>query len=254
MFPKIYVCLIRIYSFLNILSTGFWLSILDKDSLGNLNKLQYARMTKYSDSNYNLSGLYNWEINAIEKYFKNCKTILVPASGGGREIIALSKMNIKVTGFECCEKLVNSCKYLLKSKNIDSNIILSNPNDIPDNLGTFDGIVFGWGGYIHIPSSESRIEFLKKLREHLKKGSPLLISFLVRETDSKYFQRTYKVSRFINKILNKKKIIEIGDDLNTTFDHFFIESEILHELKSAKFNLIYFTQVDEYPHAIASAA
>jgi len=253
MLPKLYIQIKRFFSMLNIINTAIWLSILDRSSLGKLNNFQYSKMGKYSDSSYNMSGLYNWEKKTINKYFNDCKTILVPASGGGREIIALSNMNIKVTGFECCEKLVNSCKFLLKSKNIDSNIVLSNPNDIPDNLGTFDGIVFGWGAYIHIPGSESRIEFLKKLREHLKEGNPLLISFLVRDVDSKYFQRTYKVSKFINKILFRNRNIEIGDDLNTTFDHFFIESEILHELRSAKFNLIYYNQDDEYPYAVARA-
>ena len=102
-------CDINLRRFKNLLvfiHQGFWLGLLSPKELDQATELNYFSLEKYQNLKYNKSGLWHWEENALNTYFKECKSILVGASGGGRELIALSAMRYQVDGFECSDKLV----------------------------------------------------------------------------------------------------------------------------------------------------
>lgn len=97
---------------LETLHTGVWLGLLDKQAFHQISNQQYQAWDSYQDRDYNLSGLQDWEEKAVERSFRDCRSVLLGAAGGGREIIALSRRQIQLDAFECCPRLgevVNDC-------------------------------------------------------------------------------------------------------------------------------------------------
>ncbi|HBE40950.1 MAG TPA: hypothetical protein DDW27_07050 [Bacteroidales bacterium] len=70
-------------------------------------EIHYNKSEKYTDDDYNLSGLFEWEKERIEKYFSKSKKILLLAAGGGRETVALIRMGFDIDSYECNKKLVD---------------------------------------------------------------------------------------------------------------------------------------------------
>lgn len=240
----------RLLRLLEATHQGFWLGVLDRPQLHHLAKSQYLAWEQYRQRDYNLSGFWEWEKNIIDQYFSDCRSILLGAAGGGREVVALSRRNIQVDAFDPSPALVKSCQNLLAGEGICARVILAPPDEVPPELGIYDGLIVGWGGYIHVAGRENRIRFLKQFHSHASPGSPLLLSFLWRNEESKHFFWIYKIAQICRRLLLIGEPVELGDTLYGTFDHYFTREEIEQELTAAGFKLEYYTD-RPYGHAVA---
>ena len=73
-----------------------------------------------------------------------------------------------VTAFECQPALVELSQQLLETQNLQAEIMHAEPDYVPEAYRSmFDGLILGWGAYIHIAGQESRIRFLKQFRTHV---------------------------------------------------------------------------------------
>ena len=71
---------------------GFWLGMLDREVFHQVTEHGYLTWERlYSDRDYNLSGLWAWEVSALDRFFSNCRSILIAAAGGGRAIVGASE-------------------------------------------------------------------------------------------------------------------------------------------------------------------
>lgn len=239
----------RLLKALQTIHQGFWLGLMDRKALHHLAKLQYAVWTKYQDHDYNLSGLLSWEEAALDRYFSECRSVLLGAAGGGREIIALSQRGIQVDAFECNNILVESCRRLLAAEGISAKVIVSLPDQVPEDFGTYDGLIIGWGGYIHIAGRETRVRFLKQLHHHVFTSGPILLSFFTRNPESRQLRWIFTIARIIRYLRRARERVEPGDNLSGTFDHHFTREEIQSELEDAGFHLVYYSETP-YGHAV----
>jgi len=178
--------------------------VLNQDQIDQATELNYLTLEKYRNLNYNNSGLWHWEEKAFKSFFKDCNSILVGACGGGREILALYKMGYKADGFECSEKLVEFCKETLAKENINSQVYICPPSEVPEHINKYDSLIMGWGAYMHIRGREKRIKFLKQLHTKVVNNGPLLMSFFARD-NSKQYGRIYNIARFVS-FLHETKI------------------------------------------------
>ncbi len=165
----------KTYNLMDAVLSGFWLGVMSDKSLDLYDELHYNKSEKYTDDNYNLSGLFEWEKERIVKYFSKSKKILLLAAGGGRETVALIRMGYIVDSYECNRKLVEYGNVFLQKYTKDYIIKYLQKDSVPDLIRKYDGIIIGWGAYSHIRGSEKRIAFLKKLQPFLKKDAPLMI-------------------------------------------------------------------------------
>jgi len=165
----------KTYNLMDAVLSGLWLGIMSEKSLDLYDELHYNKSQKYTDDNYNLSGLFEWEKERIVKYFSKSKKILLLAAGGGRETVALIRMGYIVDSYECNRKLVEYGNVFLQKYTKDYIIKYLQKDSVPDLIRKYDGIIIGWGAYSHIRGSEKRIAFLKKLQPFLKKDAPLMI-------------------------------------------------------------------------------
>ena len=231
---------------------AFCLGWFDREDLAAATAQAYARWSRYADREYNASGLSSWEVEVLERHFAGCRSLLVTGAGGGRECVALARRGLDVVGFDCSPSLVRHAKALLNELGLGAAIVLAEPDGVPSGLPVFDGVVVGWGAYMHIPGRGSRIEFLRRLREHVKDGGPILLSFFTRPERSRPLLWTWRIARAVRRLRGSRLAVELGDSLRDTFDHHFTEGEVRGELAEAGFEMLRFA-ASPYGHAVGVA-
>jgi hypothetical protein len=99
---------------LGILHEGFWLGCLDSEDLTAVTIRSFQRSHRYNGLEHNQSGLFAWEREAVDNFFRPGSRILVAASGGGRELIALHSFWLQADGFDCTPSLLETSRWLLQ--------------------------------------------------------------------------------------------------------------------------------------------
>ena len=234
------------------LHQGLWLGLLDRRRLEQLSERQYRRWPRYSDPEYNRGGLWPWEQEAVDAHFDGCRSVLVAATGGGREQLALAQRGFETTGFDCLEALLPACRELLAAAGVQDAVLLAPPSEVPPDIGGFDAVLVGWGAYTHIPGRDRRVRFLAQLRQVLPAGGPLLLSFMTREKDSPSYRAIATTARLLQRLRLDRRRAEIGDTMHDTFDHHFTREEVEAELAAAGFDLVRHG-VEPYGHAVGLA-
>jgi hypothetical protein len=228
----------RAHRFIEALHTGFWLGVLDRDQLNAIVFQHYEAAELYRTATHNLYGFFPWESDLIRDYFKECRSVLVAAAGGGREMIALAQAGVRVDGFECNAQLVDKCKEFLAEAGRPCLILNAAPDQVPSGLQKYDGAIVGCGALAHIVGRGKRINFLRDLKSHLHPRAPLLLSVGRRPEGAQYYNWIYQIARAIRFLRGGDDAIELGDDLLDCFTHRFEKSELQSELQEAGFTML----------------
>ncbi|HUT02981.1 MAG TPA: hypothetical protein VM163_03730 [bacterium] len=249
--------LARIQNGVKAVHRGFFLGFLDPSELQVLTNHHYTSTqsgdsgdVNYHDAAYNLSGLRYWEQRVIEKYFADCRSILLGSAGGGREVLALSRMGFLVDAFECNPQLMAKCQSFLELHGVEATVIQAEPGGVPVTLGTYDGAILGWGAYIHVFGRRRRVELLREFRQHLCPGAPLFLSFWAKR-NSMSRRLSYRLAKFIRAIRGAEPV-EAGDSISSTFDRSFTENEVREELAEAGFEMVFYSE-ESFGHAVGRA-
>jgi hypothetical protein len=239
---------------LGILHEGFWLGCLDPEDLTAVTIRSYQQSQLYGGREHNQSGLFPWEREAIDRFFRPSSRILVAACGGGREMIALHNLGFQVDGFDCTPRLVEASQGFLRQLGISANVVLCPPNEVPEELTPSDALIVGWTAYMQIPGSARRIAFLRKLRAAAPSDAPLLISFWVKEEGSPDEGRVFRFAKWFRSLPGRRaEPLEPGDHVTDRgFHHCFAKAEIEAELKAGGFQMCHYCQAD-HPYAVGVA-
>ena len=229
---------------------GLWLGLLSRADMQEVASRQYGDGAQYRSDAHNLRGLFDWEAEAIDGHFANGCRVLVASAGGGRELLALAKRNFHVAGFECQFDLVATSRRLLAEAGIQAQVEQAEPDRVPQGMGQHDALLLGWGAYIHIIGREARIAFLREFGQHGPVGAPLLMSFFVRQPQSRHFHWVRRLAQFLRRLRRDPGSLELGDTMDSTFDHYFTEDEVRGELVAGGFELLQFNDLP-FGHAIA---
>ncbi|MBC5811517.1 MAG: class I SAM-dependent methyltransferase [Candidatus Eremiobacteraeota bacterium] len=230
---------------------GAWLGTFDRSRLNAVTNAFYAQSgDRYVDEAYNASGLTEWERAAVERHFGECRTVLVTAAGGGREVFGLASLGFDVTAFECAPHLVAWSRTFLSGRGVNATLLAAEPDEVPP-LGQFDGVVVGWGSYMHVAGRAARIAFLRRLRESLAPGAPLLVSFKALGAPRPERRAVVAVANVVRR-LRGRDAAEIGDELKGWFRHCFTRVQIEDELRSAGFSPAAYAE-EPYGHAVGIA-
>jgi hypothetical protein len=221
---------------------AIWLGILDSASLNEITWFLYENASDFDNEEFNLhQGFWQWELEAIRKYFPSQGRILIAGAGGGREVIAMTGLGFDVTAFDFSDRLTKACCKNLETAGCKARILNAPPNSLPEGLGVFDGIIVGRGFYHHIPGRKRRLSFLVDCWSHLDSEAPILISdFFIREPISRKYMRIQSNADFIRRIRFSSERVELGDWLTNAFQHAFTKDEIENELMDAYFRQVYY--------------
>lgn len=242
----------RLYSLILAIHQGFWLGVYNKHTVDQLVNETYIDWASYHEDEYLHSGLWPWEKSIIDQYFQDCRSLLIGAAGGGREILSLVKMGYQVDAFDCSSALAQTALELIKLENITCNYQVSEPDHVPHSLGQYDGLIMGWTGYSHIYGRQARIHFLKEFRQHIPQGRPLFISFFAHGKNSPMFNTIYYVAKTIRLFRLSSEKIEYGDTLVETYLRYFNQEEVEQELREGGFRMMFYSDRG-FGHAVAQA-
>ncbi len=245
----------------NALFDGFWLGMLDRDSLAQFDELHYdtrrervgsGAAYRYDDDRWNLRGLSDWERAAIEQHFPSSGRIVVTGAGGGREVLALLERGYDAVGFEPHPRLVQAGAALLERRGHAHRLMVSRRDAFPAEVGACDAIIVGWGSYSLMSGRRRRVEFLRGARACLPVDGPILVSFLARQGGERLLGTVSKTANLLRRV-RRSEPTEIGDALIPNFVHRFADEELTTELEEAGF-LIDTYRRHPYGHAVARAA
>lgn len=232
---------------------GFWLGVLPKEMLHGIDESYYNDEKMYKNDQYNRRGLFKWEEEMVNTYFQDSKNILLLSAGGGREVYGLQKFGCQVDAYECHPQLVNYANDFLTREGSLNSVRWVERNECPENGRIYDGAIVGWGGYMLIQSRDKRVSLLRKIREQIKPGAPILVSFFTRRENEKRLLATSKIANIFRLILQREATV-VGDDLvpKLTYVHHFTKNEITDEFSKAGFKLEFFSK-RPYGHAVGFA-
>lgn len=237
--------------FINSCFVGFWLGVLKRDQLHRIDRAYYDKEKMYFDEQYNRRGLFNWENEVIEEYYRRCKHILLIGAGGGREVLALDKLGHIVDGYEPHPEFVKLANDLLTQEGAVSRVELMSREHCPEGLPVYDGLIVGWGAYMLIQGKERRVAFLRQMHSRAQPNAPILLSFFSLENYPRRYTLIFKIANLVRGILNRERI-DLGDDLAPNYVHFFTEDQIKNELEEGGFGLRFYS-TRTYGHAVGIA-
>ncbi len=245
--------------------SGFWLGVLEKETLHFIDEFYYNNTEMYFDEKHNRKNFWDWEKKVLNEYFQKCKHLLVAGVGGGREVLALRQKGYYVDGFECNPRLVDNANNLMSKEGFTPNIQLVPRDHCPGGSIIYDGLIIGWGTYMLIQGRKQRVAFLKNIRKQTCAQSPVLLSFFPRRGNERSFKVIAVIGNAIRWILRRDPV-ETGDDLPTYivsvnngtpkyipyYVHYFTKEEIVSELSDGGFKMDFFSR-GEYGHAVGIA-
>ncbi len=231
---------------------GAWLGLLTRDELHALDEHYYDLSSEYQTDAWNCQGLFTWEGDLIGAHFPADGRLLVLAAGGGREVLALQEKGYAVDGYECHPKLVAYANRLLQSDGHPPAVGLSPRDWCPPLIGTYDGLVVGWGSYMLIQGRPRRVALLQSLRQHVRPGTPVLLSFFHRGMSTRRYRLIAAVANGIRTV-RRREPVDIGDGLHPNYVHFFSEADVADELAAGGFEIVHFGTRDQYGQAVGRA-
>lgn len=238
------------------LHQGLWLGLLEGADLHAATARFYALSNRYTGPYHNRAGLLGWEAALVERYFGGCRTVLVGAAGGGREVVALARRGLAVDAFDCSPTLVAAAERVLAEEGLTARVQLAPPDRLPDGLGTYDGVILGWGSYSHVVGRPARVRLLRGLTGHLRAGGPFLFSFQRRLADpsaQRLFRWIHATARAVRAARRSRAPLELGDTLPDYFAHRFTRAEIEAEAAAAGLSVEHVGEL-EYGAALARPA
>jgi len=238
-------------SFVNAVHAGLWLGALRRNHLHQIDRDYFLGSSRYLGADHNLGGLFGWEDDAIRRYFGQARAILVLAAGAGREMLVLAARGIRVDGYECNPELVEYGNRLLAEQGCEAVIRPMERDRCPALTSTYEGAIIGWSAYMLIQGRTTRITLLRAVRDHLKPGAPVLLSFLFRRGQERRFAVARAVASAVRRVCGGEAH-ELGDFLAPSFVHLFNEEEIRSELAAAGFRLELYSIIG-YGHAVGTA-
>lgn len=237
----------RGYVMANTAAVAVALGLMDRRHLHALDHRHYRRAASYESSEHNLRGLFEWEKEAVDGWFGDCRSVVVVGAGAGREVLALAGMGIDVVGYECNERLLNAGQALLAREGCTATLRPIERDAAPAPDQAYDGLIVGWSAYMLMPGRSARIRFLQGMAALASPGAPILLSFFTRRDDDRRLRVVARVAGGLRR-LRRAEPAELGDDLAPNFVHRFTEDEARGELEEAGFELVRFQAQGSGPY------
>jgi 2-polyprenyl-3-methyl-5-hydroxy-6-metoxy-1,4-benzoquinol methylase len=227
-------------SVLRALHEGFWLGMMSSEDLLGATSIRFDPPSSFHTREHNLSGLFDWEETAVQRFFGSCRSVLIGAAGAGREAITLAQRGFEVTAFECHPGLVEQGRALVASLQLPIEFLRADPSQVPACLGVYDGMILGWDALSHVPSQAERVALLRECGSHVRNDGPLLLSFQARFPGRRH-ALVSRVASLVRRLRGDQLLAEEGDTLTGDFRHTFTREEIEQALDSAGFEMVFYS-------------
>jgi ubiquinone/menaquinone biosynthesis C-methylase UbiE len=213
----------------------------DLIEFGRQNYARPAHLQIWSGKRHIDLGLRDPEKAALEKMALEKGRVLVLASGGGREAVALSKIGFDVTIVDLVPKMIERAIENARNNGISITGLVQDMSklDVPED--SYDIVWLFEGMYSSVPTRKRRMEMLKRIRRAIKPGGFFVCQFLWK-TETRDSFGIYTLKKLLACLTLGNLQYENGDVLwkETEFMHLFSsEEEIKREFERRGFEVNY---------------
>jgi len=183
------------------------------------------------------SGLFPWEREFYAPFLQTGDTILVVGCGGGRDLLSLREMGYRADGIDPSPECVAQARARLAARGVDAGLFVGRIETFPLPR-RFDIFVFSWFCYSYIPQRRTRIEVLRRVKDHLRPDGRILITYLRRDPAPR--RLPVQLARLASRLSGSDWRPEYGDVVSARHDapvvhyeHRFAADEIEAEAEAA---------------------
>lgn len=209
------------------------LGLLSEEQLRALDERYYCVADGFRDDSWNERGLWPWEQDAVERHFEPGTRLVVPACGGGREVLALCRSGFDAIGYEPHPRLLSFGQRFLAARGYPHRIRWSERDHFPC-AEPCEGVLVGWGAYSLIARRSRRVDFLAAARAALGPGRPLVLSCFERPVRDRELQLLAAAANRLRRLRGAAPV-EFGDALAPNRVHLFGREEVVGEITAAGF-------------------
>jgi hypothetical protein len=209
---------------------GVWLGLLSESRLRALDEEYYRRDGTYRTAAWNERGLWEWEHKAVVGGFTPGARVIVPACGGGREVLALLRAGFDAVGYESHPQLREFAAALLTQRGFPGRILPMARDRFPP-AARGEGVLVGWGAYSLIAPQARRVEFLQAAAAAAGAGAVVLSGF-AGAARGRELRLVASVAGGLRR-LRRRPAVELGDTLAPNRVHVFTASELTLEIARA---------------------
>jgi hypothetical protein len=210
---------------------GVLLGALSDPTLKRLDEHYYERDEMYRTTEWNGAGLFPWEHDAVKAHFPPQGRVVVPACGGGREVLALLRAGYDAIGYEPHPALADYAERFLAEQGYPGRAHRSPRDSFPDS-GPCDAVLVGWGAYTLISPRDVRVEFLRGAGNAVASGGPILLSGFAQDAYGRDLRLTASLAR-TGRRLRREVPPELGDTLAPSRVHVFTVETLGQEVAAA---------------------
>ena len=105
--------------------------------------------------------------------------LLVVGSGAGRDLVAYAQHGFQVTGIEPAPNAARLSERALRDRGLPGTVLCGFVKEVTLE-STYDAMVFSYFCYTYIPTSERRVEVLRRLRPSLASGGTIALTYNLR--------------------------------------------------------------------------
>ena len=211
---------------------GVWLGLLSPADVDALDERYYDQQPVYRSAAWNERGLFDWERAVVDQHLGGCHRVVVLATGGGRETLALLQLGFDAYGYEPHPLLADHGAALLADHGHPGRVRRSGRGELPEDAPPCDAVVIGWGAYGLIAGRDRRIRLLDDIRRRLPADGRVLLSCLVRTTGDREARWTHAIATTLRRA-GRRPPTEPGDTLAPNKLHVFVREELLAEVAEA---------------------
>jgi SAM-dependent methyltransferase len=196
-----------------------------------------------------LSGLMPWEQLLYDRFLKPADRILVVGCGTGRDLIALLKLGYRVEGLDAGARAIALARLMLEREGLSAELY-TGPVETAALPGGFDAFIFSWFCYAYIPTADTRIGVLRKLKPCLNREGRILISYVPAAGPPRSLP--IRLTRFVARLTGSDWRPELGDVIGPAgadrhaihYEHQFQEGELESEARAAGLTVVFHERRD----------
>lgn len=211
----------------------------------DFSRKSYARpnqVTGWSNTQFVSTGLFDDEVQLVEKMPGKTGRLLLLGVGGGREAIPLAQEGFEVTGVDFVAGMVAQAKENARLHNVEIAGLVQDISQLEVSAASFDVIWFSTALYSAIPTRRLRISMLQRVHAALREQGCVICQFSWDPSGPSYSTRRQRVGALVALLTFGNRQFEDGDQLlgSLEFIHsFHSENELRSEFEAAGFSVQY---------------
>jgi SAM-dependent methyltransferase len=123
------------------------------------------------------SGFLPFEAVLYPRFLAKDDAILLVGCGTGRDLVALLRAGYhRVEAIEPAPRAAERARTALRERGLVAPVVTGHAESVP--LAAYDAVVLTWYCYSYVPGRAARVAMLRRLREHLRPGGRILVSYI----------------------------------------------------------------------------